>query len=102
MIEPTKRPWHTSGLTIFARGASANPCIAEVAESFADEAVNLANAEFIIRAVNSHDGLLAACEVAKVLLDEMGWISEDTEVCELVKQLRAAIAKAKGEDDDSD
>ena len=59
-----------------------------------------ANAEFICRAVNSHDDLLAMCEellpihqcVVNALIDGQG-----AKHRAIVERLRAEIAKAKGE-----
>ena len=59
-----------------------------------------ANAEFIVRACNSHEDLLAACEAveAQLLADAEGhcpgWIER---MQPLYGQVSAAITKAKGE-----
>ena len=51
----------------------------------------------IIRAVNSHDDLLEACEAVSGFLKH-GLMSTDE--ARLMKLLTQAISKAKGEDDD--
>lgn len=58
------------------------------------------DAELIVRAVNSFGDLLAACELAESVLDEL--VSEERDNAYLsdgvkLKAVRAAIAKAKGE-----
>jgi len=56
---------------------------------------SLANAEFLVNAVNAHEGLLAACEkvlrIVEPLDDHERW---SRAVCRI---LRSAIVKAKGE-----
>lgn len=54
-----------------------------------DEATSLANAEFIVRACNSHADLLAACE------QMAGWITSKGSRPPCIKRARAAIAKTK-------
>jgi hypothetical protein len=52
-----------------------------------------ANAEFIVRACNAHDELLAACEALISQYDAPGGPA----LTEQVEAVRAAIAKARGE-----
>ena len=58
-----------------------------------------ANAEFIVKACNCHDDLLAACKdtLADVdfYLTDVDWASRHKNWQDRVTQLRAAIAKAK-------
>jgi len=63
-------------------------------ESKATIAENTANAEFIVRAVNSHDDLLAACRVAQDLTDKWKRTEHGADFNEVDSVLRAAIAKA--------
>lgn len=55
-----------------------------------------ANAEFIVRACNAHDELLAAC---KATLKYLQYSSKHAENRELRKQIRAAVDKAEGSDE---
>ena len=71
------------------------------------EAPALANAEFIVRACNSHDDLLAACEVAKRGYESAprNTLGQDHDTGhyyrdEMISVLEAAIAKAKEQDDE--
>jgi hypothetical protein len=50
------------------------------------------NAAFIVRAVNAHDDLLAACKAALSLTENRG----NLQFMECTATLRAAIAKAEG------
>ena len=54
-----------------------------------------ANAEFIVRACNSHDALLAACKALMTRFEHTGeaWMDDPAMV-----QARAVIAKAEGAD----
>jgi hypothetical protein len=54
-----------------------------------------ANAALIVRAVNSHEGLLAACKEAERLLSSR-WTPATAHLAAGVPELRAAIAKAEG------
>ena len=55
-----------------------------------------ANAEHIVRCVNSHDGLLASCEAAVALLSRIMVIDGyDGGVAGVVRMCELAIAKAK-------
>ena len=69
-----------------------------------DDARNAANAELIVRAVNAHDDLVAACKAALQLAWEVGSESEDgvgTLLADgrgdLWRQLTAAVTKAEGQ-----
>jgi hypothetical protein len=58
------------------------------------------NAEFIVRACNNHDSLLAACEMALTVInnDKSPWWIDNPDRGGLnKKQLEQAIAQAKGE-----
>ena len=60
-----------------------------------------ADAEFIVRAVNCHDELVAACEAGLATINWFRAHSRGVDMIngsEIVKQLRAAIKNAKGED----
>jgi len=67
MTEATQRPWgyvHHKGLDQHLVGATLeNVAIVEDRHGNAKE-----NAEFIVKAVNSHDALVAASEIYKVVL----------------------------------
>ena len=75
MTEATKRPWNRgeNGRDTFGIYAANGKRIAEVLPrpaddgfGFADEAI--ANADLIVKAVNSHDALVAALEAAIPML----------------------------------
>ena len=75
MTEATKRPWNRgeNGRDTFGIYAANGKRIAEVLPrpadddfGFPDEAI--ANAEFIVKAVNNHDALVAALEAAIPML----------------------------------
>jgi len=53
-----------------------------------------ANAAFIVRACNSHEELLGACEKVLDIINSYSHIPAQFKACEI---LQAAIAKAKGE-----
>lgn len=66
-----------------------------VSDSFPAESVSKPDAEFIVRAVNSHADLLAALERAAQDLEGSAWKSHaNAETLEIVRQ---AIARAKGQ-----
>jgi hypothetical protein len=54
----------------------------------------MANAAFIVRACNSHEELLGACEKVLDIINSYSHIPAQFKACEI---LQAAIAKAKGE-----
>ena len=54
-------------------------------------------AAFIVRAVNSHDSLVKACEAALDYLYEIADSDENPDEWDLTKQLVAALSAAKGE-----
>lgn len=56
-----------------------------------------ANAQLIVRAVNSHDALLAACIELVETLKHHDYTHEGCDICAQVKAARAAIAQATGE-----
>ena len=85
MTEATKRPWgyvHHKGLDKHLVGAVLeNVATVEDRHGNAKE-----NAEFIVKAVNNHDALVAALEACQIALrthspnvpeDEQGWTSYD-------------------------
>lgn len=56
----------------------------------------LANAEFIVRACNSHEQLLEACKAAlKAIIEDWAEWNEDGAACVITK-IRAAIAAGEG------
>lgn len=42
-----------------------------------------ANSEFIVQAVNQHAALVAVYEAAEARLEELHWVSGDTELCDI-------------------
>ncbi len=87
----TPTPYRTCGKTVLA-DCHITGCELNVATTHmvsADPQDALGNAEFIMRACNAHDGLVAACN--QVLKDVGDRLTGKT-----VLMLRAAIAKANG------
>ena len=66
-------------------------CCKDTADCLTSE-ITEANAHRICLCVNTHDDLLAACEAALVYLEDQGCQNWPT-----AKELKAAIAEAKGE-----
>ena len=62
-------------------------------DAFISAHLNQADAEFIVRACNSHDELLAACKAVA----ETPWIRTGGRNDEFLRLVDAAIAKAAGE-----
>ncbi len=100
----TATPWiEDGGLTICSEGARVGRVYPKIArlEVGADHGANM---KFIVRACNSHADLLAACELCERIITEIkevagGWDSGANRQNLIVARddLRAAIAKAKGE-----
>lgn len=105
-MEATPRPWtfdpkseqiwSSEGLvaTVKQRGA--------LAESDGDYRLpeTEANGEFIVRAVNAHDRLVEALELAETWFMTEGTCPPDATACDqckLERQIRAALALARGE-----
>lgn len=86
--EPTPRPWQRDGRAVFHKERG-TVCQCSTANSPAEAE---ANAEFIVRAVNAHDKLTAACKLAKERLDSLGcdWLGKGPD------PLEEAIALAEG------
>ena len=109
MNRTTPRPWKIEDSThiVQAVGNAAGVVVCDV-ENYSrftqDDARNAANAELIVRAVNAHDDLVAACKAALQLAWEVGSESEDgvgTLLADgrgdLWRQLTAAVTKAEGQ-----
>ena len=90
MTEATKRPWgyvHHKGLDKHLVGAVNKYIHLENVATVEDRHGNAKeNAEFIVKAVNNHDALVAALEACQIALrthspnvpeDEQGWTSYD-------------------------
>ena len=93
-MKHTPKPWLRDVTYIYSDIADTaihdtpdNPCAPHESEA-------IANAEFIVRAVNSHSDLLEACEAhKKMFITEWGqdmWIAT-------YREMDAAINKAKGD-----
>lgn len=106
MSEPrghTPGPWHV------VERENGAPYIASPLGSICDMRLNglnrktkYANAEFIVRACNSHDDLLAACKALVATAnelkdDEHGEHADDCTMCQAVAVADEAIAKAEQE-----
>jgi len=105
MTAHTPLPWRIGGgalnvgrVTILGPDANESgwPCVCAVSGDPLGQ-LPQANAEFIVRACNSHEDLLEAARKAKTALfgmhEEEGWTSDDAKALEL---LINAIAKAEG------
>ena len=97
----TARPWSVNhiGEGVYRREALFDDNHGQIAEMI-DAGNGAANAALIVRAVNSHDGLVEACErlVAHVeKLDHMyeAKMQESCGTVEIALQARAALAEAK-------
>ena len=97
----TPTPWHVDGTSIRASdGYGIDWYITEALEQAGDSDPG-ANAEYIVRAVNSHEALLAALEAIvntyrtfrNVSVEDQGWTALDDEALEAGF---AAIAAARG------
>ena len=99
MSEHTELPWEIiwqtkSSFTIGLRDRQL--AVAEVIDSHVERHIAEANAEFIVRAVNSHEELLTTCEKAKIAIyDAMhaGNLSREY-AGGVIAELEAAIKKA--------
>lgn len=107
MAEATPRPWRRSGRTIrgpkraASRKVRRDGVIAKVGSpgTWVDEAD--ANAEFIVKAVNAHDELVAACKTALYRLLQLDAEDNIAEVgpCPACEAIRKAIALAEARSD---
>jgi hypothetical protein len=90
VAQPTARPWTVSPFDKNVVCPISNPLFGIFTTSDEDEPTpeDEANAELIVRAVNSHDALLAACEMLTDIAAREGWI-------DFAVVGRAAIAAAK-------
>ena len=109
MSEATPRPWERTARFIYKAGKG-SLVICELQGSGGQyverQELRLddprfaeihANGDFIVRAVNAHDELLAACEAALPLVYMLGVkMNGPLEIAETHTALVAAIAKAKG------
>jgi fructoselysine-6-P-deglycase FrlB-like protein len=100
MSQPTERPWRQQKysrldkrIAIVAKGMEHAP-LAWVDND--DTQDGPANARLIIRAVNSHDALLAAAEAALKVLEVASIAGESLYAAEVTQKVREAIAAAKG------
>jgi len=116
MSERTKGPWELTGqyakaahhmcncglderLSVLIVGTRTGGDIALINNTFPKEQQE-ANAKFIVRACNSFDALLAACEGAAMNCESMRMECADPlagELADTAQELRQAIAKARGE-----
>ena len=89
----TPVPWHTSeGMSfyVFAHGSLAEQAGVEHGP-FVCNASTQANAEFIVRACNAHDDMLAALQLINVDKDGDGFVCR-----EAMDEILAVIAQATG------
>lgn len=85
-VAHTPTPWHVNGLDCIASVRGNLTIAAKVYRPEVD-------AEFIVRAVNAHDDLLAACKYVEQFCDDP---MNREQMNTIGKRLRAAIAKAEG------
>lgn len=88
-MEHTPTPWNVRGTNGLRIIYGENGSIAEVKNLKRLVMENDANAEFIVRACNSHEALLEACKIALSKMQEFKMLEPDN-------YLIRAIAKAKG------
>lgn len=84
MTEPNHLPWFYDDIT---RSCT----ITDVHNRYIGHIDKVENAQSMIRAVNSHDDLVAACEAA---LNDVWW-REDINQSDVDQQIRDAIAKTR-------
>lgn len=90
----TPGPWRADGSTVKAVSHGQWFKIARADGLRYTQSGNEANAEFIVRACNSHEELLAALESAEIrikALSPAGYVAPE------LWTIRATVAKAKGE-----
>ena len=107
MAEHTPTPWEVDrpGCPCgYIFGGNGEAYVAKVlsldddVDPVASEPARLANAEFIVRACNSHDELLAACEAALSATLADSWDHHRAEPFRnVVRVLKSAVSTAKGE-----
>ena len=89
----TPTPWLSDGLLIRVVGGEIIAVIHEGDEDAKEiTPIEMANSQFIVRAVNSHDELVIALQRAQKKLDTLA-----TPDHELAQIIQAALSKAKGE-----
>jgi hypothetical protein len=97
-IQHTPTPWHHSECFLWACVTTKADGRGEVVCTAAsrDESAARANAEFIVRAVNAHDDLLAALKEAEALIRRDAYPCPDKPQSPwgVLGRVRAAIAKA--------
>jgi hypothetical protein len=100
-MEYTKGPWKHEGLgTIMGawettfNGQHMHPCRKMIANVDTSWNEGLANAEFIVRACNAHDELVAACEQALDVINSYSHIPAMFKAC---TTLQHALDRVKGE-----
>ena len=90
MPEATKRPWYATGIHVQSAAINEDNYVC-TAEGDTPEAA-IANADLIVKAVNSHDALVAACEAA---YDQLPCVCGDNfETCDCaVAKVTAALSE---------
>mgnify|MGYP003679854852 CR=1 FL=1 len=93
MTEATQRPWYATGIHVQSAAINEDNYVC-TAEGETPEAA-IANADLIVKAVNSHDALVAALEVISGAIhsdewDEMGALLEAID-----KSVIAALEQVK-------
>jgi len=66
MIEATKRPWYATGIHVQSAAINEDNYVCTAEGNSPEQAI--ANADLIVKAVNSHDALVAALEAAIPML----------------------------------
>lgn len=102
-------PWHvgTNGCTPESGGEPAFPCIHDasgrphgediVAQCFGDSATVKGKAEFIVRACNAHDQLVAGLTILKDLAEQGGNDGLHADWSKEIESAGKALAAAKGQ-----
>jgi Lon protease-like protein len=94
-VKHTATPWYTGKYDPTLIASEADP-YRNVAVTYGDDAEATANAELIVRAVNSHEVLISACRLALAWFDDRHEELVDTALDggtrdELSAALRAAV-----------
>ncbi len=111
-IKHTPTPWRTDEdfdhLSVAgADGAQIADCCILGFKVKRNDAINRANAAFIVRAVNAHDDLVDALEVAKQFVEQEAEMRGDADkgyalsCAAILPVIRAALAKASAQKNES-
>jgi uncharacterized protein involved in tolerance to divalent cations len=90
MTEATKRPWYATGIHVQSAAINEDNYVCTAEGNSPEQAI--ANADLIVKAVNAHDALVAACEAMRDsgMFDWEGAIAYEEEAALVMAALEAA------------